>query len=295
MIVSKSYAKFNNLFNDSYLKPVAFVKIKGKNGGILCILPNDHYADGREIIIDNEDVFGKEIQCDSRHSFQLLPNLNANIQDNIRDISYFTGRSGSGKTYQAGLLAQEYKKLFPNRRIIYISPQKLERDDVLLKLNPLVGECAGPNAYTNWVDPETRFQIEGGEDKNGKQIKSPFDKSLVIIDDLEGLNDKKVKAGLDNFISSILHTGRHRSISVCFLKHLSTTGKDTKSILNESHYITIFPMANSPSSVDYLLKTYVGLDKEKLKYIKDLRTRWITFHLNNPGFLLTEKELKIFN
>ncbi len=293
MIVSKSFVKFNHIDDMNDLKPSSYIKLKGKRGGILAVLPNDELK-GQKIEVDKEDVFGKEIEVNPMHELQILPNIRGKYQKNIRDIHYLIGRSGSGKTHWAGVFAKEYKSLFPKRKIIYISPQKLEKDDLLLQLNPLLAQCAGDEAERNWIDPETKFEIPGGEDKNGKQIKSPFDKSLVIIDDLEGVTNKKVKNSLDSFISSILHTGRHRSISVIFLKHRPCTGRDTASILNESHYITIFPRGNEGTKIDYLMKTYVGLNKEQLLYVKSLKSRAVTMHLNVPSFVLTDRELKIF-
>lgn len=291
MIVSKSFVKFNDLENNPELKPVAYFKVKGKKGGVLAILPQDHY-NGEPIKVDGEDVFGKNIELNSTNALQLLPNLRSKTQKNIRDIGYVCGKSNSGKTYWVGQFAKEYKALYPKRKIIYISPQALQENDILLQVNPLLATTYGEEGVVNWVDPETRFQIPEGYDDKGKQIKSEFDNSLIIIDDLEGVNDRKVKQGLDNFISSILHTGRHRAITVMFLKHTACDGKSTKSILNETNFITIF-RGNSGSKIDYLLQTYVGLNKKQLKEVKELRDRSITFHNNIPNFYFTDKEIRI--
>lgn len=291
MIVSKSFVKFNKLEDNPELKPVAYIKVKGTNKGILAILPQDHY-NGEPIRIDGEDVFGKHTKAKTTNAFQLLPNLRGITGKNIRDIGYIVGKSGSGKTFMVGQFAKEYKAMFPKRKIIYISPQALEEDDILLQVNPLLASTHGEEGITNWVDPETKFTIPEGYGAKNKPVKSDFDKSLIIVDDLESVNDKKIKAGLDNFISSILHTGRHRSITVMFLKHTACDGRTTKSILNETNFITIF-RGNSGKKIDYLLTTYVGLNKEQLKYVKNLRDRSITFHTGIPNFILTDKEIKI--
>lgn len=295
MIVSKSFVKYKKLMDNTELRPNTFVKIKGKSEGIVCILPSDQYSDGKPIRIDDEDVFGKFIELEPKNELQLLPNLRSLDNKNIRDIIYVTGKSGSGKSYFAGKYAKEYKKLFPRRKIIYISPQRLEDDDPLLHVNPFIASCSGESAIENWVNPETKFTIpEDDSFADGKPTESEFDNSLIIIDDLEGITNRAVKRGIDQFISSILHTGRHRSISVLFLNHIAANNKDTKAILNETHYITIFANSTRGDKIDYLLKTYCGLDREQIKYIKSLKSRWITISINHPLFVMTDKEIKIF-
>lgn len=293
MIVSKTYAKLKGFEDmDSEMKPTSYIKLKGNHKGILCVIPHC-FDKKKEPIVDMEDVFGDATRAIDRHSFQLIPNLLGLKNDFIRDIIYVIGQSGSGKTYYAGQYATEYRKAFPDRKIIYISPQKLKKTDILMKFNPLIADCVGENAHKNWVDEETKFAIPYGEDKKGKEIKSEFDNCLVAIDDLEGINDKKVKKGLDDFISQILHTGRHRNISVIFLKHEACCGRETKTILNECHYLTLMLKGVKGGKIDYLLKTYVGLTKEQIDYVKKLHTRYVTFSLNYPSFLMTENEIKI--
>ena len=67
----------------------------------------------------------------------------------------------------------------------------------------------------------------------------------------------------------------------------------TKIILNESHSVTLFPLGLGNRSIKYLLDSYLGLDKEQIKRIRNLKGRSVTIMKTFPMTILTEKEAYI--
>ena len=61
-----------------------------------------------------------------------------------------------------------------------------------------------------------------------------FKDSLVIFDDLEMINSKKLKDKILKLQDSMLCDGRHKNISVCVANHSAANGKETKLIINEA-------------------------------------------------------------
>ena len=65
-----------------------------------------------------------------------------------------------------------------------------------------------------------------------------FKNSLVILDDVDCIREKKLKNKIKDILDKVLMTGRHFSTSCIYLSHLTTAGADTKMILAECHSIT---------------------------------------------------------
>ena len=65
--------------------------------------------------------------------------------------------------------------------------------------------------------------------------------SLVIMDDVDEINPKKVKDAVFHLFNEILQIGRHFNITCIVTNHLPTDFQRTRIILNESHIILYFP------------------------------------------------------
>ncbi len=284
MIVSKAFAKLKKL------KPVVYVNIKGENNGTFCIL-NDNKVKGKELIQDDEDIFGKRIQVRGVNKLFLsfdpaAKNIKNMSDDGIRSVHYIVGSSGAGKTTYAAKLAEEYRNCYPDNDIIFISSKPPSTD--FKKLRPTVINVIDPErSKFNWVDPETKIQLIHGES-------SGFDNSLTIIDDIEAIVDKEVKKSVEELINQLLSVGRARNASIFYLKHDACDHKKTKTILIETHFITVFRDDLNGRNFKYLLESYAGLNKKQIDYLKDNHSRVLTVSLKYPKSLITEDELYIF-
>lgn len=192
-----------------------------------------------------------------------------------RSIRYVTGASGSGKSYYTKMYADEYKRMYPKRDIYIIS--SIKQDSTLDKIKDL-----------------KRIKLEGDflcEELTAEDFKD----SCVIFDDTDCLTNKAIKLKVDGILNSVLETGRHFNVEVVYTSHLACNGRDTRRILNECKSVTIFPSGLGGKAMKYLLDNYFGLDKEQIKKIKNLNSRWVTIQKGFPMSVMSDKECFLLN
>ncbi len=202
--------------------------------------------------------------------FQIVPNTNPEK----RDIFYLAGSSGSGKSYLSKSIAENYKKLYPDREVFLIS--KLTEDEVLDKSK------AKPR----------RISVQSLVDEPVENI-DEFKDSLIIFDDVDTFIGKEEKV-VQQLIDDIAAMGRHNRTSMIIATHRITNYKRTRLLLNEASHYVLYPQSTSFHSLKYLLQNYVGLEA---KEVKGLRTfgRWVCFHKNAPNYFLSEHTAKLLH
>jgi hypothetical protein len=204
----------------------------------------------------------KELKIHDNGVVQVLPNFNE------PERSYICGPSGSGKSTYVSSYLQQLKKVYPKRDIFLISD--VDKDDVLDKLNPMRIEL--DDAFLNTeLHPKT------------------FNDSIVVFDDIDSIENDKVKKKVEKLRDSLLKRGRHEETSVVVTNHLLTDYKHTRIILSEVNSITFFPKSGSSNAIHYTLSKYVGLTKEQIKKIFTLPSRWVTVYKHYPMYVLYEK------
>ena len=233
---------------------------KKKNNTLLSIEPK------------KEAVFNylTELKLESHQKLQHIPNT-----DQERNILYITAPSGQGKSYYTKHYADQYRKIYPKREIYLFS--SLSDDSSIDKIKNLRRIKLTPEFLSD--------DITAGD----------FKDSLVIFDDTDCITDKRVKLKVNAILNSLLETGRHFNSSVVYTSHSACSGNDTKKILNECHSITIFPNGLGGRSLKYLLDQYLGLDKDQIKKIKQLDSRWVTIVKTYPLVALYEKGAYVLN
>ena len=117
--------------------------------------------------------------------------------------------------------------------------------------------------------------------------------SLCIFDDVDVISNKGMREAVYQILNQILEIGRHKGISCLMTSHLVSNGKDTRRILNECMFITVFFGAGSIKGINYLLENYIGLDKKEIRRMKQKsqESRWTTLFKNYPQIALTEKSI----
>ena len=93
----------------------------------------------------------------------------------------------------------------------------------------------------------------------------------------------------------VLDTGRHTNTSMMYTSHIANAGMETKHILSEAHSITIFPKTLGGRAMKYLLDNYLGLDKQQIKKLKRLDSRWVTVIKSYPMIVIGEKQAFMLN
>lgn len=221
-----------------------------------------------ELIANSES--STEVQLPPNSTFSLLP-TNDKKQ---RDVFYISGPSGSGKSYIAKALAQEYHTLYPDRQIYLIS--KLTEDSTLDKLKYLVR-----------IDP-SKLVSEPIEDLE------PLNESLVIFDDVENF-DKATDKAIQNLANQIASTGRHNVTSMIYISHLLSDYKRTRLLLQEATGYVLYPMSTGSHAFNYMMKTYLGLGPKEAAELRKSGSRWIYIKKHFPQVLITEHSAKIMN
>jgi hypothetical protein len=240
-------------------------------GRFLCKVDGGHYNNKivsvSSSLVDEKDEYTKPFTKLTLQDgkFQQIPD-----PESERQILYITGASGSGKSTYTANYIKHYKKMFPKNEIYCFSALKEDESLDVVKPKRIMID------NTIWESP---IQVD------------EFKDSLVVLDDIDVISDKKQREAVYNIMNQILETGRHFKITCIITNHLPTGGKDTRRVLNECHSVTYFPHSGTARGLKYLLTEYLGVDKYQMKKIKDLKSRWATVFKNYPTVMMTEKDI----
>jgi len=211
----------------------------------------------------DKDTF-KNIELQGDMMFFPIPDVTLE-----RSIVYAAGRSGSGKSYFCANWLKEYKKLYPDNEIYVFS--LIDEDEK--------------------IDDIGVHRIKIDSDLVNRPLEiTDFADSVVLFDDIDVIDNKKLHEAVYAIMNKILELGRHYHISTIITNHLLTNGKDTRRILNESQFICIFPASGSFGGISYMLKKYMGFDVSEIKRIKNTKSRWIYIRNVAPMCVLSSND-----
>jgi hypothetical protein len=236
-------------------------KLKKDYTPVAIVKGDENHKDFNKFLcLTDKNTGHKSIKLPDDLIFNILPST----KRGKRDIFYIAGASGSGKSYQAKIICNNYHRLNPDLPIFLIS--KLEEDETLDELD-----------YIHRVDIEDfieEFNINN-EDLAG----------FYIFDDFETL-EKPILDKVIKIIDDICIMGRHKNITLGYISHNLTNYKKTRLILSESSHIVVFPQSSAPHPLGYLLKNYGGADKSEIKKLRKLG-RWCAVFTNYPNYILS--------
>lgn len=197
-------------------------------------------------------------------TFVPLPNV---LQS--RTVWYLFGASGSGKSYLSASIIRQWMKL--NKGDVFVF-SKLDDDKVIDDLGPRLHRVD----TATLVEPMDISEIPDG--------------SMVLYDDIDTETDKRVYQNLQDLLNQVLQIGRHKKISCIVTSHLASDYKRTRIVLNESHYLIVYPQSGSFYQIEYLLKKYGGLSTADIKRVKGMISRWACIYRHYPQYVLGEQE-----
>ncbi len=173
-----------------------------------------------------------------------------------RDVQMVCGMSGSGKSTYVSGLCKVYKRQYPSNKVILFSnkPSDPVFDNLAFVERVVINDDL-------IKDPITLNELSN---------------AFVIFDDVECQTSKELDKELTRLADLILQQGRSYKTSFAYVSHQSNNYKATRNILNEAHSITIFPAMVTKYSLKYLLGTYFGFDKDEIKRLSRLPSRWVT-------------------
>jgi chromosomal replication initiation ATPase DnaA len=229
---------------------------------------SDNSKNNKQIFINDDkkkvDNYITEYICKDNEKIQQCP-----CKARERTILYITGSSGSGKSFYAKNFGNEYRKMYPKNKIYLFS--SINEDSSIDKINGL------KRIHLNQNFLNTDLSIED------------FKNTLSIFDDTDCIQDKIIRNKIDSILNILLETGRHQNASVIYTSHLPTNGFQTRRILNECNTITFFCKSLGGKSLKYLLENHLGLDKDQIKNVKNLPSRWVTYIKTYPNVIIYEK------
>jgi adenosyl cobinamide kinase/adenosyl cobinamide phosphate guanylyltransferase len=302
--------KFSFLEKESYIPIAQIVSQDNLNGEILFLDPNMQHDDDESFNFDKQtvnynkymknmtakdmnkksEVVSKYLQKQKEPEDSELKSIYKNIiKDGNKDIilkkgsfvpipdpskdrvnMFITGPAGSGKSWFASSVLQQWTKLHPKGEIFLFS--QLFDDPILDKLKNL----HRVDVNTLLEEPIDVYDIPEG--------------SFVIFDDVDSIPNKKILEQVEALENSIHQVGRKLHINIIRTSHLSADGRKTRMVLSECQYIVVYPSSGSWHQIQYVLKTYVGLSNQDLAKIKSLRSRWVMISKQAPQYVLSEHE-----
>lgn len=245
--------------------PVGIVHGGELNGEIISVVEDD-----------NDDMYDYSSDLDIYDGYVVpLPKLDT------RNVNYVAGPSGSGKSTYASIQAEKYRKLYPHNQIYIFS--RLDQD---------------PAFDGKFFPKPIRMKIDDSLLNNPIDIsEQAYKNCLVIFDDIDSIQNDKLKKAVMKLENDILEVGRHNNISVICTCHLLNPNdrKFGRTILNEAHTITFFPKSGSSYQIEYMLKNYFGLKKPQIQEILGLNSRWVTCFKSYPQICIYEHGAFLLN
>lgn len=252
-------------------KPIAIIHGGYDDAEIISIVDDKkerygYYSD--ESDSDYDDIQDNYFEVEDEGKLVPLPSMDP------RSVIYIAGPSGSGKSTMASLQAEKYRKMYPGNQVYIFS--RLDTDPAYDgKFNPpIIRMKIDNNLITKPID--VAKQLKGG--------------CLVIFDDIDTIQEDKLKKAVLKLQGDILEIGRHNNIYIICCCHLinSNDKKFSRTILNEATSITVFPKSGSTYQIGYMLKNYFGLGKKQIEELLAMDTRWITLFKGYPQAVCTE-------
>jgi hypothetical protein len=201
---------------------------------------------------------------------EALPPMAPESDDSKREVLLVTGPSGSGKSHWVRAYVKNYLRLFPKNDVYLIS--NLKKDDTL-----------------DAVKEIKRIDVDKLAANPPKDIQT-WANSLVIIDDVEGLDGPKATA-VQQVQDMIASEGRHSKTTLLRAAHNATDYKKTRLLLQECHAFVIFPQHGGHNQLTYLLTKYASFDKKAVASVLKSPTRWLMIHYTAPRYIMTQHEL----
>jgi len=239
-------------------------------GNPIAVVHGQGPLDHTRLFVNPEGSLDTEIKIEGNYKLAIEPTNDPNG----RDVIMVGGKSGSGKSHIARNFAIRYHELYPSRKIFLFSFLKEDKtiDTISYIMKRVKAEMMDDEEYTQ---PSI----------------SEFEKSLVIIDDVEGYErtNKTIFNGIQSIIDMIATMGRHTQSSIIVCSHLLSDYKRTRLFLGEAQQFVTFMHGVSQKQLYGLLAGYAGIDHKEIDELRKLNSRWICIRTQFPIVALYEK------
>lgn len=180
-----------------------------------------------------------------------------------------SGGTGSGKSYMCKSIIKQIK---PKRVYLFSSLTDGDYDDV-----------------------KNLEQIDLIEILNNNQGITPHDifermepGCVCIFDDIVSFGLKLSKPYLE-LRQICLQKGRHKNMSVFTCEQQAQMANKSRDVLLNCQYYCTFPR-NNFKAFNSLASNYLGLTKDKIEYLRKLKSRYVLFNKNYPAYYVSAVE-----
>lgn len=224
----------------------------GKNKSIYLNTKDDNENPGEEIINGNEIM----PYFDMKHN-----------RGGIRML--LSGATNSGKSYMCKYIIKQMK---PKRVYLFSSlwdgdykdVKNLEQIDLIQLLND-----------------NPKFGIHD-------IFEMMEDNCICIFDDIMSFGNKLSKMYLE-LRAIVMQKGRHKGISCFVCEQQAQVGMKSRDVLLNCQYYCCFPR-NNYRAFNNLAINYLGLTKDKIEYLRKLKSRYVLFNKNYPSYYVSSVE-----
>jgi hypothetical protein len=184
---------------------------------------------------------------------------------------YVAGKSGAGKSTFTAQYIREYQEMFKERRVILFSTHDDEK--AYRKLNI------------------TQVELDAEFVENPPTL-DELAECLVVFDDTDNLQDKKLQAVINGVNADLLANGRKYNIHVITLAHQLMDYGRSRTLLNEANRVVFFN-GGSAYHIQRYMKVYAGLEPKQIRRILNSKSRWTCIGLTLPNYVINEHEVYI--
>lgn len=181
---------------------------------------------------------------------------------------YICGVSGAGKSTFSAEFIKQYLKHYKDNEFYILST--VDDDEPLDKLQPIR------------IDLNSMLE-------DPISIKDELHNSIVLFDDTATISNTIVRKACNNLLDSCLEIGRHYNTTCINTSHMILDYRSSRKILNEATGVVIFCKAGSNVQNKKYLEIYAGLDKDQIKKIFNLPSRWVYIKRTPPQMVIFEK------
>lgn len=180
-----------------------------------------------------------------------------------------SGGTGSGKSYMCKSIIKQIK---PKRVYLFSSLSDGDYNDVKhldqIDLIEILNNNPG-------ITPHDIFErMEAG--------------CICIFDDIVSFGLKLSKPYLE-LRQICLQKGRHKGMSVFVCEQQAQMANKSRDVLLNCQYYCCFPR-NNYRAFNSLASNYLGLTKDKIEYLRKLKSRYVLFNKNYPAFYISSVE-----
>ena len=196
-----------------------------------------------------------------------------------RHTQYVAGPAGCGKSVLVAGLVSKFRRIWPDYPIFGICKTRLEDDKAYKGLG---------------IRQVPLSMLSKKHDDSSGHLKEMFGDAgcLLLFDDWDSF-EKKERALVLQLMTDALNLGRKMRISVIVTSHRITNYLETRAIIEESEFVTLFPQDTLRVKLMYLADC-IGLPPGLIDRARKLG-RSFTVHKRAPMYLLSTDQCEMLD